>query len=73
MGGTPLGCVVVRPGLTVTEEELKVFLKDKVKAAWWIPDHFVFLDQIPKTSVGKFSKKDLREMVADGRIRVPAE
>jgi fatty-acyl-CoA synthase len=69
----PLGCAAVRPGQTVTEEELKVFLKDKVRAAWWIPDHFVFLDQIPKTSVGKFSKKDLREMVADGRIRVPAE
>ncbi len=65
----PLGCVVVKPGCTVTEEELKVFLKDKVKAAWWIPDHFVFLDQIPKTSVGKFSKKDLREMVASGKIR----
>lgn len=69
----PLGCVTLRPGQTVTEEALKVFLKDKVKATWWIPDHFVFLDQIPKTSVGKFSKKDLREMVADGRIRVPAE
>jgi fatty-acyl-CoA synthase len=69
----PLGCVTVRPGLTVTEEDLKTFLKDKVKATWWIPDHFVFLDQIPKTSVGKFSKKDLREMLADGRIRVPTE
>ncbi len=69
----PLGCVVVKPGCTVTEEDLKVFLKDKVKAAWWIPDHFAFLDQIPKTSVGKFSKKDLREMVASGKIPVPKE
>jgi fatty-acyl-CoA synthase len=69
----PLGCVVVKPGCTVTEEELKVFLKDKVKAAWWIPDHFAFLDQIPKTSVGKFSKKDLREMVASGKIPVLKE
>ncbi|MBN1545735.1 MAG: long-chain fatty acid--CoA ligase [Syntrophaceae bacterium] len=69
----PLGCVVVKPGCTVTEEELKVFLKDKVKAAWWIPDHFAFLDQIPKTSVGKFSKKDLREMVASGKIPIPKE
>ncbi|MCX7635122.1 MAG: long-chain fatty acid--CoA ligase [Syntrophales bacterium] len=68
----PLGCVVLKPGMTVTEEELREFLKDKVQATWWIPDHFVFIDQIPKTSVGKFSKKELREMVADGRIKVPA-
>jgi fatty-acyl-CoA synthase len=69
----PLGCVVVKPGCKVTEEELKVFLKDKVKASWWIPDHFAFMDQIPKTSVGKFSKKELREMVAGGKIQVPTE
>lgn len=68
----PLGCVVVSPGKTVTGAELKAFLKDKVKAAWWVPDHFVFLDQLPKTSVGKFSKKALREMVATGKILIPA-
>ncbi|MBM4270743.1 MAG: long-chain fatty acid--CoA ligase [Deltaproteobacteria bacterium] len=67
----PLGCVVVKPGETVSGEELKEFLKDKVKATWWIPDHFVFIEQIPKTSVGKFSKKDLREMYASGKIKVP--
>lgn len=66
----PLGCVVVKQGEHVTAEELKNFLKDKVKASWWIPDHFVFLDQIPKTSVGKFSKKELREMYASGKIKV---
>lgn len=67
----PLGCVVLKPGETATEEELQTFLKGRVKADWWIPEHFVFLDQIPKTSVGKFSKKDLREMVASGKIVVP--
>ena len=69
----PLGCVVLKPGQSVTEEELRTFLKDKVKASWWVPDHFAFLDQIPKTSVGKFSKKELREMVSSGKIRIPAE
>ncbi|MCX5830047.1 MAG: long-chain fatty acid--CoA ligase [Deltaproteobacteria bacterium] len=69
----PLGCVVLKPGETVTNEELKDFLKDKVRAAWWIPDEFVVLDQIPKTSVGKFNKKELREMVADGRIKIPCQ
>ena len=69
----PLGCVVLKPGQSVTEEELRTFLKDKVKASWWVPDHFAFLDQIPKTSVGKFSKKELREMISSGKIRIPAE
>jgi len=69
----PLGCVVPKPGATVTTEELKAFLKDRVRAAWWIPDDFVLLDQIPKTSVGKFNKKELREMIADGRIKIPCQ
>jgi fatty-acyl-CoA synthase len=69
----PLGCVVVVPGKSVTEAELREFLKDKVKAAWWMPDHFVFLNGLPKTSVGKFNKKELREMVASGKIRIPVE
>ena len=29
-------------------------------AKWWLPDDVAFVDEIPKTSVGKFSKKDLR-------------
>jgi len=65
----PLGCVVPVPGETVTADELKQFLKDKVKASWWIPDEFVFLDQIPKTSVGKFNKRELRDMYASGKLK----
>ena len=34
-------------------------------AKWWIPDDVVFIDEVPKTSVGKFSKKTLREQFAD--------
>ncbi|MBN1532888.1 MAG: fatty acid--CoA ligase, partial [Spirochaetes bacterium] len=64
----PFACVVKRPGQEVTEEDLKDFLKDKVKATWWIPKKFHFMDAIPKTSVGKFNKRELRAMVADGRI-----
>ena len=29
---------------------------------WWVPDGFEFIDEIPKTATGKFSKKDLREL-----------
>jgi fatty-acyl-CoA synthase len=55
----PLACVVLREGETATKDALVEFLRDKV-ASWWLPDDVVFVDEIPKTSVGKFSKKDLR-------------
>jgi fatty-acyl-CoA synthase len=64
----PLACVTVAAGQSVGPDELKDFLKDKVKASWWIPDHFVFLPEIPKTSVGKFNKRELRRMYADGEL-----
>jgi fatty-acyl-CoA synthase len=56
----PLACVVVRSGEELTKEEVLTYLEDKV-AKWWLPDDVVFVDEIPKTSVGKFSKKDLRD------------
>src|SRR6266581_3141226 len=43
----------------VTQEEVREFLKDKV-AKWWLPDEVRFIDEVPKTSVGKFDKKVLR-------------
>jgi fatty-acyl-CoA synthase len=43
----------------VTQEELIDFLRDKV-AKWWLPDEVRFIDEVPKTSVGKFDKKVLR-------------
>lgn len=64
----PLACVTVASGQVVGTDELKDFLKDKVKASWWIPDNFVFLPEIPKTSVGKFNKRELRRMYADGEL-----
>lgn len=56
----PLACVVVKPGESVTAEELLGFLAPRV-AKWWLPDAVEFIDEVPKTSVGKFSKKTLRE------------
>ena len=41
------------------------FLAPKV-AKWQLPDDVVFIDEVPKTSVGKFSKKTLRERFASG-------
>jgi len=62
----PLACVVVKEGETVTGEEIIEFLTPRV-AKWWLPDAVEFIDEVPKTSVGKFSKKTLREKFADFR------
>ena len=65
----PLACVVVTQGQSLSVEELKEFLKDKVKAAFWIPDEIIFLKEIPKTSVGKFNKRELRKLYADSQLK----
>jgi len=65
----PLACVVATPGQSVSVEEIKDFLKDKVKAAFWIPDEIIFLKEIPKTSVGKFNKRELRKLYADSQLK----
>jgi fatty-acyl-CoA synthase len=63
----PLACVVVKDGQTVTPEEIIAHLEPLV-AKWWLPDAVEFVDEVPKTSVGKFSKKDLRSRFADFRL-----
>ena len=63
----PLACVVVREGASLTKEDLLAFLSERV-AKWWLPDDVVFVDEVPKTSVGKFSKKTLRERFADHKL-----
>ena len=45
------------------------FLAPKL-AKWQLPDDVVFIDEVPKTSVGKFSKKDLRTRFADYAARL---
>ena len=63
----PLATVVLKPGENATKEELIEFLTPRV-AKWWLPDDVVFIDEVPKTSVGKFSKKDLRSRFADYQL-----
>lgn len=63
-GERPLACVVVKPGETLTREEVLEHLEGRI-AKWWMPDDVVFIDEVPKTSVGKFSKKDLRARFGD--------
>jgi fatty-acyl-CoA synthase len=56
----PLACVVLEPDAELTAEEILDYLAARV-AKWQVPDDVVFIDEVPKTSVGKFSKKTLRE------------
>ena len=63
-GERPLACVVVKSGETLTRDELLSFLAERL-TKWQIPDDVVFIDEVPKTSVGKFSKKTLRDKFAD--------
>ena len=60
----PLACVVLEPGAELSAEQLLTYLKQRLPA-WQVPDAVVFIDEVPKTSVGKFSKKALREKYAD--------
>jgi fatty-acyl-CoA synthase len=56
----PLAVVVLREGATVTDDELRDHLAPSF-AKFWLPDRFEFVDEIPKTAVGKFRKTALRE------------
>jgi fatty-acyl-CoA synthase len=56
--------VVLKPGEQMSREDVLDHLADKV-AKWQLPDDVVFIDEVPKTSVGKFSKKDLRARFAE--------
>jgi fatty-acyl-CoA synthase len=60
----PIAAVVLKDGAKTTPEELRAFLAQTF-AKWQLPDAFVFLDAIPRTSVGKFKKIALREQFAN--------
>lgn len=59
----PLACVV-KADDSVTKEELLAHIGEHV-AKWQVPDDVVWVDEVPKTSVGKFDKKVLRAQFAD--------
>jgi fatty-acyl-CoA synthase len=63
----PLACVVVKSDEQLTKDEVLDFLRPKV-TPWRMPDDVVFIDEVPKTSVGKFSKKTLRDRFADYQL-----
>ncbi len=68
-GERPLAAVVLRSGAETTAEELREFLSGKI-ARWQLPERWTVIDEVPKTSVGKFDKKVLRQRYADGELEV---
>ena len=59
----PLAVVVLEPGATASADDLGKYLAPRF-ARWWLPDRIEFVDEIPKTAVGKFKKTALREQFA---------
>ena len=65
----PMVAVVVEEDGSLTADELVEFLSDRV-SRWWLPERWVFIAEVPKTSVGKFDKKVLRSQHAAGELDV---
>jgi acyl-CoA synthetase (AMP-forming)/AMP-acid ligase II len=63
----PLAVVVFKEGQSATSDELREFISPKF-AKWWLPERFEFVEEIPKTAVGKFRKTALREQFAQAPV-----
>jgi fatty-acyl-CoA synthase len=68
-GERPLATVVRAADSTIDAAGLKEYLGSKV-AGWQVPERWAFIDEVPKTSVGKFDKKVLRKRYAEGELDV---
>ncbi|WP_018922786.1 long-chain fatty acid--CoA ligase [Salsuginibacillus kocurii] len=61
----PVACVVKKDGFeTLTDKDILDSIRPQF-AKWWLPDDVIFLEELPKTSVGKFLKRALREQFSD--------
>ena len=63
----PLACVVLEAGEEMSRDDVIEYLAPTL-AKWQLPDDVVFIDEVPKTSVGKFSKKTLRDRFAEYQL-----
>ncbi len=60
----PMACVVLKEGESLTHDELIEYLTPRM-AKWWLPSATQIIDEVPKTSTGKFSKRTLRDSFVD--------
>jgi fatty-acyl-CoA synthase len=65
----PLALVVARPGASIEPGALREFLRDRV-ARFWVPEYWAVVPELPRTSVCKIDKKELRRLYAEGRFNV---
>jgi len=64
----PLAVIVLKePNDPITQEELNIFLSPSF-AKYQLPEKIIFIEEIPKTSVGKFNKKEMRRLYAEGKL-----
>jgi fatty-acyl-CoA synthase len=68
-GERPLAAVVLADGASASADELRAFLAERVPR-WQVPERWSFIDEVPKTSVGKFAKTRMREAYASGEYQV---
>jgi fatty-acyl-CoA synthase len=68
-GERPLAAVVLQQGASATADELREFLAGRVPR-WQLPERWSFIAEVPKTSVGKFAKTRLRDMLKAGELDV---
>jgi fatty-acyl-CoA synthase len=68
-GERPLAAVVLRPGADVTAEKLRAFMVEQLPR-WQVPERWCFIAEVPKTSVGKFSKRQMRESYNTGAYKI---
>jgi fatty-acyl-CoA synthase len=68
-GERPLATVVRATDSSIDAATLSEFLATKI-VGWQVPERWAFIDEVPKTSVGKFDKKVLRKRYADGDLSV---
>jgi fatty-acyl-CoA synthase len=66
----PVAFVVPRPGAGLSSEQLGGYLRERV-VSWWVPDEFELVEELPKTSVGKIDKRELRAWALE-RTDAPA-
>lgn len=64
----PLAAVVLKPNQSATAEQLRSHLEGHF-AKFWLPDDFLFVTQIPRTSTGKFLKSKLRDEYGDHLLK----
>jgi len=68
-GERPLAAVVLRSGAEVSAEKLRAFMTEQIPR-WQLPERWCFVAEVPKTSVGKFSKRQMREAYQRGDYEI---